>query len=581
MPHDSSLQPRYINSFALVIGINSYVSARPLRYARQDAEGIAGVLQSRFAFPADKITLLLDHDATRDRVASSFLTYRSTTGPDDRLVVFFAGHGYTTRARRGEVGYLVPVDGDASHLASLIRWDELVRNADLIPAKHILFLMDACYGGLMLTRALPAGSARFLRDTLQRHSRQVLTAGKEDEPVADEGGPRPGHSIFTGHLLNGLEGDAPALDGILTANSIMAYVFDRVSRDILSRQSPHYGFLDGDGEFIFAAKDLMDMPAEEEVDSDTLVQIPSSTDGGAVPTAEQSFAAEIKRHLSEPSARIQLDDAVAREIRLSAQELRGETFEASAELTAADFAARLDGYEQVMQRLTTATTLLGRWSEERHRSILDRVPARVADGIMAASGNSVWLDLRWYPVFRLLYAGGIAAVSAGSYRNLATMCLAEVGDRALSPDAGPAILVATDAVRACLEWFRRVPGQERHLEPISEYMYKSLQPPIEDELLLGRSYERVFDRFEVLYALIYADLFERQSNDFWAPSGRFTWKQRRTRGVTTPFDAVVEEATRMGASWGPVDAGLFDGSTSRFQYLASKLRESLVGRAVS
>jgi hypothetical protein len=35
-------------------------------------------------------------------------------------------------------------------LSGLIRWDELTRNADLITAKHMLFVMDACYGGLAL-----------------------------------------------------------------------------------------------------------------------------------------------------------------------------------------------------------------------------------------------------------------------------------------------------------------------------------------------------------------------------------------------------------------------------------------------
>jgi hypothetical protein len=51
-------------------------------------------------------------------------------------------------------GFLVPCDGDVSNLASLIRWDDLTRGADLIEAKHILFLMDACYGGLALNRAV-------------------------------------------------------------------------------------------------------------------------------------------------------------------------------------------------------------------------------------------------------------------------------------------------------------------------------------------------------------------------------------------------------------------------------------------
>lgn len=49
---------------------------------------------------------------------------------------------------KGEVGYLVPYDADMADYSTFIRWDELTRNAELVRAKHILFVMDACYGGL-------------------------------------------------------------------------------------------------------------------------------------------------------------------------------------------------------------------------------------------------------------------------------------------------------------------------------------------------------------------------------------------------------------------------------------------------
>lgn len=123
------------------------------------------------------------------------------------MLFFFAGHGLTRTGHRGEVGFLVPADGAADELQSLVRWDDLTRIAELIPAKHALFVMDACYGGLAVTRS-SGGSQRFLKDMLSRFTRQVLTAGKADQTVADAGGPRAGHSVFTGHFLNALEGEA-------------------------------------------------------------------------------------------------------------------------------------------------------------------------------------------------------------------------------------------------------------------------------------------------------------------------------------------------------------------------------------
>ncbi len=162
---DVSLKAHYTASHALVIGINDYMHASPLEYAFNDAQKVASVLEHEYEFAPANIKLLLNEDAQRDSIMSTFLNYKNLSHPDDGLFVFFAGHGHTETGHRREVGYLVPQDGDLTQLATLIRWDELTRNADLIPAKHILFIMDACYGGLAVSR-LSAGAARFLKDMM-------------------------------------------------------------------------------------------------------------------------------------------------------------------------------------------------------------------------------------------------------------------------------------------------------------------------------------------------------------------------------------------------------------------------------
>lgn len=212
MTTNSIYKSMYGRSHALVIGINNYEHVHPLEHAQNDAEAFAKLLLERFRFAEENVTILTDADATKTRILSVFMKYAqdSSVGKDDRIVVFFAGHGHTVPGRRGETGFLLPVDGDLLDLSTLIRWDDLTRNADLISAKHMFFVMDACYGGLALARSsLQPGSTRFLRDMLQRFLRQdVLTAGKANQTVTDANGPRPGHSLFTGHLLDALEGGA-------------------------------------------------------------------------------------------------------------------------------------------------------------------------------------------------------------------------------------------------------------------------------------------------------------------------------------------------------------------------------------
>lgn len=171
---DLGLEPQYAKSHALIVGINHYKYCSPLEYAISDAEAVAQILQEKFSFPSKNVCLLCGKKATRAALLQKFLSFASEgTDANDRVFIFFAGHGYTFHSRRGDVGYLVPYDGNVERLDTLIRWDELTRNADLIAAKHVLFVMDACYGGLAITRALQPGSMRFLKNMLVRFSRQI------------------------------------------------------------------------------------------------------------------------------------------------------------------------------------------------------------------------------------------------------------------------------------------------------------------------------------------------------------------------------------------------------------------------
>jgi hypothetical protein len=246
-------QPLYDSSWALVIGINDYEHAVPLSNARKDAEDVALALQE-IGFAQNCIELITDRDASRARIVSQFLRYvELAASPDDRVIVFFAGHGVTMPGYRGEVGYLVPADGDPIGLASLIRWDELTRNADLIAAKHILFILDACFSGLACKRVIQPGVNRFVSDMLQRRARQVIAAGKADEVVADQGGPGGQNSIFTAHLLRGLRGAAATSGGVITASTLMNYVYQKVAEDPLAEQTPHGGHIDGDGDLVLVS----------------------------------------------------------------------------------------------------------------------------------------------------------------------------------------------------------------------------------------------------------------------------------------------------------------------------------------
>ena len=275
----------YRTSWAMLVGINQYQHCGPLTYAVADAHAIADVLRDDYGFPKSQVVCLEDARATKQNILSELerLQDKSLAEFDDRVVIFFAGHGTTQTGVRGEQGFFVPVDGEAEKTQTLILWDDIVSKANHIAAKHVLFIVDTCYSGFFGDRGPLKGSTRFVSDMLQRTARQVITAGKADERVADGGRPNGRNSLFTDYLIRGLRGDAADENGTLTANYLMAYVYKRVSQDGRSAQTPHFCNLYdcGDGDLIFRVSegehDYLITTPDEVSEQPSIVLPPSQT----------------------------------------------------------------------------------------------------------------------------------------------------------------------------------------------------------------------------------------------------------------------------------------------------------------
>ncbi len=249
----------YRESWAAIIGIDDYVNWQKLQYAANDAQGVKDLLIQKYGFKPDHVFSLLNREATRQNILSLLgdkLGDPTLVQHEDRVFVFFAGHGATRKLASGrELGYIIPVDADLTDFegtaVSMTNFQDI---SEAIPAKHVLFVMDSCYSGLALTRGganLP--SQNYLNEISRREARQMFTAGGADQQVADNG--PNGHSVFTWTLLQGLDGRADLNgDGVITATELAAYVAPAVSA--LSQQTPVFGNLPGSegGEFLFNLK---------------------------------------------------------------------------------------------------------------------------------------------------------------------------------------------------------------------------------------------------------------------------------------------------------------------------------------
>lgn len=253
-----TLQRMAGSSWALVIGIDQYRHAARLNYAANDARAVAKVL-AELGFK--QVRTLLDGAATKEAIERTiYVDLKKSMRPEDRLFVFFAGHGITVPLPRGgEEGYLIPVDGDpARPEVTAIAMDEVRKIGKRATARQVFVAVDACFSGFALTRDIRVNTRADVREALRESVVQVLTAGRKGQRVFEEGG----HGIFTKRLLDGLRGLADSeRRGFVTASELATWLSPRVIRDSDERQHPQFSVLDGEGDFVFILGDQTTSPA--------------------------------------------------------------------------------------------------------------------------------------------------------------------------------------------------------------------------------------------------------------------------------------------------------------------------------
>ncbi|MBZ0113149.1 MAG: protein kinase [Thermoanaerobaculia bacterium] len=240
--------------YALVIGNNDYRSLPRLRTAVADAGAVGEVLAERYGF---EVTTL--YDGTRRQIYEYLEEVAAKVGPEDSLLLYYAGHGalYTDRSL-----YWQPVDADPD---STVNWLSTEDVSDLlreVTARNVLVIADSCYAGALAGEQRPrppptVDRLTFVRKQLEKTSRLALTSGGFS-PVVDAGAGGT-HSVFAKALLEQLANNEIVLDG----GQLYDHLVDPVEQGAASLdvvQRPVYAPLssagDQGGEFFFVPTTL-------------------------------------------------------------------------------------------------------------------------------------------------------------------------------------------------------------------------------------------------------------------------------------------------------------------------------------
>jgi uncharacterized caspase-like protein len=216
----------------------------------EDARAFYRFLTVQDRVPAENVILLLDKEATLNRLRSVLGTQiKSRAGAQDMVVVFFAGHGAAEKDAFSPDGdglekYLLPVGADPEDLyASALPMREVSHIFRRIRAERLVFIVDACYSGASGGRTIELPGIRaqlsdaFLDRLCTGKGRVILSASGANEVSAEKSELR--HGVFTYYLLRALEGAADSdQDGQVTVDEAYRYVSARVPEATGQEQHP-------------------------------------------------------------------------------------------------------------------------------------------------------------------------------------------------------------------------------------------------------------------------------------------------------------------------------------------------------
>ena len=220
--------------YALVIGVGDYPNLRSdqqLPYAASDAGEMYRVLisQEGGAFPPENVRVLTDEQASLANIREALEEWLpSVARPEDRVVVYFVGHGFVEGGR----GYLAPWDVEPGRLDetgySMADLGDVMANR--VQARWRALFTEACHSGKVNAETTNEG----LNEQLNSLPQDFLnfSAAREREEAHYDARLATGFGFFTYYLTRALRGaaDYPPCDGLVTADELVHFVRENVWR---------------------------------------------------------------------------------------------------------------------------------------------------------------------------------------------------------------------------------------------------------------------------------------------------------------------------------------------------------------
>jgi len=283
--------------FAVVVGVSNYDDdITELPYAKNDAYRLHSVLQESSGFDADRVYFLANGfdpaknvDAmppTRSNILQKLKYVCDTAGPEDLIMLYFAGHG----AEISKSPYLMSSDTKMDVLSeTALNVEQINTMIEKSGCQCVLRVFDACrspfaYGRGVLGQMTDGLQSAVMKCATGWASLSSCSSGE----VAHESG-ELNQGVFTYYLCEGISGKATNHEGDVTIEGLVDYVKTSVSnwcdRQTL-RQTPHFQS-DLSGSLVLATT-CVDLEEEPSAVSSTFSELISGLEQHLSSTADDT-----------------------------------------------------------------------------------------------------------------------------------------------------------------------------------------------------------------------------------------------------------------------------------------------------
>ncbi|WP_253445621.1 SIR2 family protein [Halomonas sp. Y3] len=224
------------------------------------------------------------------------------------------------------------------------------------------------------------------------------------------------------------------------------------------------------------------------------------------PTSIELLVNSIKRYLSRPEYRIQLDELLSQETERLMVRLDDPQFAPHGQWNQEEFRSRVERYKAVAEPLTRMAGVLGRWGDGNElNTVLDIIRGLYIHAGKVGNGLTVWLGLRSYPAVLVFTAYGVGLTRSHRWKTLHEFLVSPWPREYRNTKRTVSMMLLWAWRGEKNDLWTQLEGLDNHKTALSDHLFDVMNEWRSSFAGVSMEFELVYERFETLAALAYLE----------------------------------------------------------------------------